>query len=167
MNASAPKVRGRERTLVLPSQAWQLPTRPRTGDHVPGRVLFILYILPCISSSQYYFIVGVGSNLPFSGFMFPCGRISIRVKLLVSCSLLQFPWRESFTSLVGWEEELDMSGSATFRTTLVSPCLKKGRILFCCRVSWWAEWSRSAPGDGPVFPFLPVPNDVFSVVVSD
>ena len=104
MNASAPKVRGRERTLVLPSQAWQLPTRPRTGDHVPGRVLFILYILPCISSSQYYFIVGVGSNLPFSGFMFPCGRISIRVKLLVSCSLLQSPWRESLTSLVSWEE---------------------------------------------------------------
>ena len=51
-SASAPKVSGRERTLVLPSQVRQLPTQPRTRDHVPGNVLSILYILPHISSSQ-------------------------------------------------------------------------------------------------------------------
>lgn len=34
MYASAPKVRGRELTVVLPSQVRQSPTQPRTRDHV-------------------------------------------------------------------------------------------------------------------------------------
>lgn len=66
-------------------------------------LVFCIYCL-IFHPHNKYIIVGIGSSLPFSGFMFPCGRISIRVKLLASCSLIQSPWREPLTSLVGWEE---------------------------------------------------------------
>lgn len=126
---------------------------------MPGTVLSTLCILPHISSSQKYFAVGVGSNLSSSGFMFPRGRISIRIKLLASCSPLQSPWGQSLTSLACYEEGTRRIWLSRIQDHSSICLLKKGCALFCCWVSPWAEWSGSAPGERPVFPCLPVPSE--------